>query len=458
MIIKKSASIRIRLTVWQTLMMALILTVFAMCTYAYVRESLFAQIDARMESNLKLFAKAKHIEVTDLDEIERHSPVIAFSVLEDGSPYYMSDGWSTAKLDTAGSPPAIGRWIYTSPQGNIYHMKESTLLIDGKNLLITTAEQSEQIHNGLDRLGLTLLVGFPVTLLLSLFGGYILAGRILKPLQHITQRARSISAENLSERLDISNPHDELGQLSTILNDAFKRLDYTFKRLNRFTEDAAHELRTPLAVLRSVGEVSLHKPREAGAYREVIGSMLEEVDRLGRLVDGLLSLARAESDQYLSPKKAENLQTLVKEVVECLQVLAEEKNQILTFDATKPLSSNIDYDTVRLALMNLLANAIRFTPEGGTIKVSLRDIGTSAAIDIQDNGPGIAPAHLPHIFERFYRVDASRSHDTGGTGLGLAIARSAVEANNGKIELESKAGQGCLFRIMLPITFSSTQS
>jgi len=270
-------------------------------------------------------------------------------------------------------------------------------------------------------------------------------------LQHITQRTRSISAENLNERLDIKNPHDELGQLSTILNDAFSRLDDTFKRLKRFTQDAAHELRTPLAVLRSVGEISLHKPREAEAYREVIGSMLEEVDRLGRLVDGLLTLARAESDQYSAPRKAEDLQSLAQEVVECLLVLAEEKNQILTCDAPKPLISNIDYDTVRLALMNLVANAIRFTPVGGTIKVSLRDCGKSAAIEIQDDGPGIAAEHHPHIFERFYRVDSSRSHDTGGTGLGLAIARWAAEANNGRIELESIAGQGSLFRIVLPV-------
>lgn len=451
MMIKASASIRTRLTLWHTMLMALVLAVFALGTYSFVRESLFAQIDARMDANLQLFAKTKHAEVSDLDEIERHSPVLAFNVLENDAPFYMSEGWSTSNLDSAGSAPANGRWIYATPQGNIYHLKETTLLINNKNMRITTAEQSEQIHRGLDRLELALLFGYPFTLLLSLFGGYFLAGRLLKPLQHISQRARSISAENLKERLEINNPHDELGQLSVILNDAFTRLDETFKRLKRFTQDAAHELRTPLAVLRSVGEVSLQKPREAEAYREVIGSMLEEVDRLGRLVDGLLTLARAESDQYFAPKKAEDLQLLIQEVVECLLVLAEEKNQILTFDAPKLLISDIDHDTVRLALMNLIANAIRFTPEGGIIQVSLRGCGKSAAIDIQDNGPGIAPEHHPHIFERFYRVDSSRSHDTGGTGLGLAIAKWAVESNNGSIELENSAENGSLFRIVLPL-------
>jgi len=453
--LKKSASIRTRLALWHTLMMALVLAVFALGTYAFVRESLFAQIDARMDANLKLFAKTKHAEVSDLDEMERHSPVLAFSVSENGSPYYMSDGWSTAKLDAAGSAPAIGSWIYTTAQGSIYHLKETTLLIDNRNMRITTAEQSEQIHRGLDRLGLTLIVGYPITLLLSLFGGYFLAGRMLKPLQHITQRARSISAENLNERLLIINPHDELGQLSTILNEAFTRLDDTFKRLNRFTQDAAHELRTPLAVLRSVGEVSLQKSREAEAYREVIGSMLEEVDRLGHLVDGLLTLARADSDQNSAPKQAENLQSLVQEVVDCLLVLAEEKNQSLTFDASKPLVTNIDYDTVRLALMNLIANAIHFTPEGGTIKVRLYESEKSAAIEIVDNGPGIATEHHSHIFERFYRADSSRSQNTGGSGLGLAIAHWAVTANNGQIKLKSIPGQGALFKIILPTVNSN---
>ncbi len=449
--IKPPASIRARLTLWHAIVMALILAAFALGTYGVVRESLFAQIDVRLAENLALIASTARADSTELIEVERHTRVPAFRVVEGDWPLYVSGGWIAAELDSA-QPPNKGRWIYASPRGGIYHLKEETLVLGKRQLRIATAEQSEQIHRGLDRFAMTLLAGFPAALLLSLLGGYFLAGRILTPLQHITQRARTISADNLSQRLEIANPLDELGQLSTILNDAFGRLDQTFNQLKRFTQDAAHELRTPLAVLRGVGEVGLQQPRDATAYREIIGSMLEEVDRLGRLVDGLLTLARAESGHFSMPRQPEDLPILCQEVVECLRVLAEEKNQRLTFSATQTFIADIDSDTVRLALMNLIANAIRFTPDGGTISVVLCDHGSSAAIEIQDNGPGIAPEHHADIFERFYRVDPSRSHHTGGAGLGLAIARWAVEANAGRIELQSTQGQGCLFRIVLPAT------
>jgi len=443
-------SIRARLTLWYALIMALILALFALGTYGYVRENLYEQIDARLAENIALTINAARTNMNDLVEVERDTRVIAFRVMDDDGPVYVSGGWIVADLDSAGVAPQSGRWIFTPTRGGIYHLQEQTLVLGKRHLRIATAEQSEQIHRGLNRLGLTLLVGFPVALLLSLLGGYFLAGRILTPLQHITQRARTISTDNLAERLTITNPDDELGQLGAVLNDAFARLDEAFTRLKRFTQDAAHELRTPLAVLRSVGEVGLQEPRDTAAYRDVIGSMLEEVDRLGRLVDGLLTLARAESGNLSVPKRPEDLLALSQEVVECLRVLAEEKNQRLTFSAETSLIADIDRDTVRLALMNLIANAIRFTPEGGAITATLRKHGANAAIEIQDSGPGIAPEHHAHIFERFYRVDPSRSQHTGGTGLGLAIARWAVTVNAGHIVLESTPGQGCLFRIVLP--------
>ena len=449
--IKMPTSIRVRLTLWHAIVMALVLATFAFGTYGFVRESLFARIDARLEENLALIVDTARTDLNEMGEVERHTRVLAFRVLDGDWPLYVSGGWVAAEIDAA-VPPGNGRWVYAPARGGIYHLKEKTLVLGKRQLRITTAEQSEQIHRVLDRLALTLMAGFPAALLLSLIGGYFLAGRILIPLRHITQRACTISADNLAERLVVSNPHDELGQLSAILNDAFARLDEAFGRLKHFTQDAAHELRTPLAVLRGVGEVGLQEPRDAAAYREIIGSMLEEVDRLARLVDGLLTLARAESGHFSMPKQPEDLPILCQEVVECLRVLAEEKSQRLTFtfSAEKSPIANIDRDTVRLALMNLIANAIRFTPDGGAISVVLRGLESSTAIEIQDNGPGIAPQHHVHIFERFYRVDPSRSQHTGGTGLGLAIARWAVETNDGHIELQSRLGQGCIFRIVLP--------
>ena len=445
-------SVRARLTLWHTLIMALVLAMFALGVYGFVRESLLSLIDSRLEESLAIVTTTARDDLEELAEVERHTQVPAFRVQEGDWPLYASAGWIVGDLDLAGTAPDRGRWIFISSRGGIYHLKEEILTLGERTLRISVARSVEQIHQDLDHLGLALIGGFPITLLLSLLGGYFLAGRALSPVQHLTTRARTISADNLSDRLAVPNPHDELGQLTAVLNDAFERLEESFDRLKRFTQDAAHELRTPLAVLRSVGEVGLQEQRDPKGYRDVIGSMLEEVDRLGRLVDGLLTLARSESGRFSVEHRSESLRVLCQDVVECLQVLADEKNQVLTLDSAEDLNAIIDCDTLRLALINLVANAIRFTQGGGAIHVRLRRYSRNeAAIDVDDNGPGIAAEHHTRVFERFYRIDSSRAQHTGGSGLGLAIARWAVEANKGTIGLEGKADRGSLFRIILPL-------
>ena len=444
-------TIRAKLTLWHLVVMALVLATFALGIYAFVQESLFEQIDARLESNLAMIELTARTDTTELNEIERHTRVIAFRVMEGDWPLYVSGGWIAAELDSVTAPQGGARWIAKPAPGGIYHLREYTIEIGQRRLRLSTAENAEQLHRGLDRLALTLALGFPLALLLSLFGGYFLAGRMLVPLQNITARARTISESNLAARLPIANPQDELGQLGIVLNETFARLDVAFNRLKQFTQDAAHELRTPLTVMRSVGEVGLQEPRSSEAYREVIGSMLEEVDRLGQLVDGLLTLARAESGRSLVKLQTQDLCESCQEVVDCLHVLAEDKHQSLTLDAAAPIFTQVDRDTLRLALMNLVANAIRYTPAGGAIAVTLKMHQGHAQIEVQDNGPGIAEIHHQRVFERFYRVDPSRAQNSGGTGLGLAIARWSVTANGGTLELESSPAQGCLFRIVLPI-------
>ena len=448
--LKSPVSVRTRLTLWHVAIMTLVLSCFAVGIYGYVREQLFAQIDARLEEGINYIADSAKADINELAEAERHNRVLAFRVLDGDWPLHTSGGWVVGDLDSAIKPPGDARWIFDSPRGGIYHVKERTLTLDGRQLRISTAEQSEQVHRSLQSLSVTLLGGLPAAILLSLLGGYFLAGRALSPVAHLTARARAISADNLSERLTVPNPHDELGQLTAVLNDAFGRLEESFNRLKRFTQDAAHELRTPLAVLRSVGEVGLQEQRDPKAYRDVIGSMLEEVDRLGRLVEGLLTLASAEAGRFSLDYRPENLHPLCHDVVECLRVLADEKGQALTFDATGDAFANIDRDTLRLALINAIANAIRFTQPGGEICVRLNATGNEVTIEIEDNGPGIAIEHRAKVFDRFYRIDGSRAQQSGGTGLGLAITRWAVEANKGTISLAEKVSPGCLFRIFLP--------
>jgi len=228
------------------------------------------------------------------------------------------------------------------------------------------------------------------------------------------------------------------------------RLAAAFEQLRRFTADASHELRTPLTAIRTVGEVALQRPLTAEGYREVIGSMLEDVDRLTRLVESLLLLTRADAGRIPLTRAIVDLRELVVGVSDGLRVLAEEKHQALTVELAGPAAAECDAAVLRQGITNLLHNAIKYTPQKGLIRVAVTSTTGDAVIEVEDSGPGIPSADQPRVFERFYRMDHARSRDSGGAGLGLAIARWAVEANGGRIELDSVEGRGTLFRVVLP--------
>jgi heavy metal sensor kinase len=266
----------------------------------------------------------------------------------------------------------------------------------------------------------------------------------------MTARARQITAEHLEERLPVENPNDEFGQLAGVVNNALDRLERAFLTLRRFTADASHELRTPLTAIRSVGEVGLRERRTEAEYREMIGSILEETERLTTMADSLLTLSRADAGKAgLRPARV-SLGDLALEVGADLAVLAEEKRQQLDVDVGTDVAVTADRPTLRQAVINLLDNAIKYSPEDAAIRIAVRSSGRDAVLEVIDGGPGIEPEHLPHVFERFYRADRSRSRAGGGAGLGLAIARWAVEANGGRIEVESEVPRGSVFRIVLP--------
>jgi heavy metal sensor kinase len=284
--------------------------------------------------------------------------------------------------------------------------------------------------------------------LLSFLVGRWLAGRALAPVEAMTERARAISAERLSERLEVPNANDELGRLAAVFNKAFARIERSFEALRRFTSDASHELRTPLAALRSVGEVGLRQARTPEELREVVGSMLEESERLARVVDGLLTLSRAEAGRTPVERERVVLAEAAREIVGQLTVLAEEKGQTLVVEGDLDVAVPADRRLLRHALVNLIDNAIKYGPAGSRVRIEVRKEAEGGSVAVHDEGPGIPAEHRDHVFERFYRVDPARSRD--GVGLGLAIARWAVEAQGGRVALESSAGVGSTFRILLP--------
>ena len=294
------------------------------------------------------------------------------------------------------------------------------------------------------------MLALPAGLILAALGGSVMAGRLLRPVDLMAARAEKISAENLSSRLPVEDPRDEFGRMANVINRMLSRLEEGFERLRRFTADASHELRTPLTVIQSVGEVALQENLDAAAYRDRIGSMLEDVARLSRLVDSLLTLTRADAGALALRRKEIDAARLVAQAVEDMRPLAEEKRQDLSLSAAGPVPVQADEATLRLALVNLLDNAVKYTPASGTIAVTLRVRDNETFIEVTDNGPGIPTEHADRVFDRFYRVDQSRTGQAGGAGLGLAIAKWAVEANGGRIELENREAGGSTFRLVLP--------
>jgi heavy metal sensor kinase len=264
----------------------------------------------------------------------------------------------------------------------------------------------------------------------------------------MTVRAQGITAERLSDRLPVTSPGDELGRLATVFNEAFARIEGAFERLRQFTADASHELRTPLSAQRSVGEIGLRDAGTVEELRDVVGSMLEESERLTRLVDGLLVLSRGDARAVRLRKESVRLGDLGRDVAGQLGVLAEEKQQDIEFDAPVPGLVEADPAVLRQAVSNLLDNAIKYAPRGSPIRVVVREDASGSSLAVTDRGPGIRRADQARVFDRFYRVDPARAR--GGIGLGLAIARWAVEAHGGRIELESEPGRGSTFRIVLP--------
>jgi heavy metal sensor kinase len=312
------------------------------------------------------------------------------------------------------------------------------------------ARMEEQLREVL----IVLVLGLPLTVVLAGIGGYVLARRALVPIDQLGAEARRISADRLHERLSVANENDEIGRLAAVINDTLARLESSFDQLRRFTADASHELRTPLAVIRGIGEMGLRETRTPAEYKDAIGSMLEEVDRLTRLVDTLLRLSRGDAGTVRLARESVDLGQLARDVVSSLGILAEERQQRVDVEVAGNVRVSADRLVLRDAITNVIDNAIKYSPHGSGIDVRVRSDGHDAVVSVTDRGPGIPAVHRERIFDRFYRIDEGRSRELGGTGLGLAIAKWAVEANGGRIAVES-AERGSVFRIILPLAAPS---
>ncbi len=297
-----------------------------------------------------------------------------------------------------------------------------------------------------------------VTLVMAGILGYFLVSRMLEPVQEITRSAKEIEEKNLSRRLPVVT-RDELGELASTLNQTFARLEAAFVREREFTADASHELRTPLAIAQGEATLALKEKRSRDQYQKALESISDQISRASTLINRLLFLARSDDRLELVVSRV-NLESLLTEAAADARVLCEPKKIALQWEppAGEEFSVSGDLGRLRELFLNLLENAVRYTPEGGSITIGLRQEGGYAKVSVRDTGIGIAPEHLPRIFERFYRVDKSRSRAEGGAGLGLAICKHIAEMHRGKIEVESRVGVGSTFTVFLPTSKQGKQT
>ncbi|MEE9232035.1 MAG: heavy metal sensor histidine kinase, partial [Nitrospirales bacterium] len=307
----------------------------------------------------------------------------------------------------------------------------------------------------LHRLLVGLYIASPLALLVSLGGGWFLAGRALRPVHAITKAAQRIAAGDWTQRIRTPHSNDEIGQLASTFNDMIGRLEVSFRQIRQFSADASHELRTPLTITKGETELALRRPRQAEDYRVVLESNLEEIDRMSRIVDELLFLSRADLGEIKLKMVPVQLDDLVREIQQQAQVLGEERHIQTVLEVVEPVVVQGDDLRLRELLLNLLDNAVKYSQKGQTVELSLTVSGGQGKLVIRDHGIGIAPEDQERVFDRFYRTDEARAHAAKGTGLGLSICKWIVEVHHGTIEMKSTTQGGSCFTVCLPLASSA---
>ncbi len=451
------SSLRTRLVLWFVAVLTATLLAFALGLFLTVRHGLWREFDLRLQH-----------------EVDAARGLLA--------PYWTIDGISAPDYINP-LPENDRRWVevwdlqghrlFQSPQAEVQpHALPppeaprtwSTMAADGVPIRVTDAfvdiiglpaairvvEPEAALRSELRALAGSIALGFVLCVAVAMWGGHRITRRALRPMEQLVAQTSAISADRLRQGVAVGEAPDEVGKLAAAFNDTMRRLDVSFEQARRFSADASHELRTPLTAIRTVGQVALQEPLDAAGYRDAIASMLEDAERLSGLLDSLLLLSRAEAGQVELARRPTDLGDLVRGVVDECAVLADEKQQTVIVDA-RALQAHVDPSVLRLALANLLHNAIRYTPSGGRIDVRVSVDDGRAVVSVRDTGPGIAPEHHTRLFDRFYRVDRGRARETGGSGLGLSIAHWAAAAHGGCITVNSAPGRGSTFSLEVPL-------
>lgn len=468
-------SVRARLTLWYVGVLALVLVTFSVCVYAVVAAILYESLDTELKATM---VETRLSLVHEIDVEKAEEKTAATSVLNEhiaprqAAAIFDANGNLVAEetaddithafLPSIDLVPVSGSELYTLPTTQRDTVEQRRIAVGrihtvNKSYILVVSQPFDVVRRELHLLRLILIVVVVATLALAGFGGWFLARRSLAPVVQMTERARRISAENLDQRLPISNPNDELGQLAATFNELLTRLHDTFERQHRFMADASHELRTPLSVMRTATGVTLEqKARSDDEYREALSIIDEQARRLTHIVDDMFALARADDGRRVLHPSEFYLDRLLGETARAAEVLAARKGLTIEVGKLPQAPYRGDEGLLRQMVLNLMDNAIKHTSSGGVVRIDLERRPTTYAIVVSDSGSGIPPEAQAHIFERFYRVDKARSRAEasevgGGAGLGLSIAKWTAEAHLGFLELQRSDTAGSTFVASLPV-------
>jgi len=456
-------SIRAKLTLWYLSLAAVVLVAFAVAIYLYLSRGLLNAIDTSLANQAERFAHAvghpSETEEPSQPGVLILAPQFVSVVDRDGKVADQipdSEGHEVP-VSTAALERAANEWkpeydeVSLSPTEHVRIITWPARDEDGETFFVVVGQSLREVQRAQKQLVILLAIANPAALLLAGLGGLWLANKALSPVDRLTRAAERIGRGNLNERVEERRSQDEIGRLAATFNRMISRLEQAFERERRFTADASHELKTPLAVLRGDIEVTLRRERPSEEYQRVLKSSLEEIARLTRLTDDLLTLARSDAGESALAIEPVQLDQLAAEACAYIGPLADSAGVTLNFEAPQsPIEIEGDPKRLKQLLVNLLDNAIKYTSAGGSVGLALSVIDSFALIEVSDTGRGIPASALPHVFERFYRQTDPRDSRVSGFGLGLAISKWIVDAHGGSIHVESDEGRGSHFTIKLP--------
>ncbi len=449
-------SLRVRLALWYLLVIGLVFAVLAVAVYWQVRQSLLDGVDAALRTRAATMLSELDLEGGRVrfrpGDVPRPDTETAVYVFDRAGRLVDQIGGSTAlPLVSAAIGPALrgGSDYDTLKELRLYVAALQDRHGQGQGA-IEVVRSLDGTQDTLHELLALLVLLAPGLGLVATVGGIFLAGRTLAPIDHIAGTARRIGAGDLHERLGLAPRDDEVGRLAATFDGMLDRLERAFAQQRQFVADASHELRTPLAIARSDLDILRRHPRSIGEHEEFERGLDEELTRLSRIVEDLLTLARADSGEVELESEFVYFDTLVGDVATSLGRLAAAGGITLTIRLEPSVAMVGDPTRLRQLVLNVVGNAVKYTPRGGEVRLNLRTEGAWILLEVADTGIGIAPNDLERIFDRFFRTDKARSRAEGGTGLGLSIARWCAEAHHGHIQAAGTPGRGSIFTITLP--------